>query len=418
MGWFNNLFSKKIEKQKVNIKDLDSWFNNKISSIFNEVNDLIKNRFNEIDNAISILKESILALENADIEDPEKIENKVKQIVLGNRINYIRILNDFLDNTDIPKEINYKSALNFCSRTEGKLDDFSKNTAKTYYTVQHLFGKEVEEVIKKIRDISNLLKKLKQDIEKKNIVRIEKAKTDIQNLKNAISKKALMKKELEKKKNKLNKTKKIMEDLKNKLDELKKSQNFLELNKNKKRLDEINYKIRNIQNEIIELLSPLKTGFKKFKRVTIENENLVEEYSENPVKALLEDKEFKIIEFLQNMKKRILDGKIELKEKKKKKILERIDEISKEKLSNKTLLYDDFKKEKEIVERQIKTNKTSLTINDINNRLECNQQKLNQLYEEIRNLESTKKGIDLDKLKIELEEDLKFITNIEVNIIM
>ena len=77
-----------------------------------------------------------------------------------------------------------------------------------------------------------------------------------------------------------------------------------------------------------------------------------------------------IIELLQNMKKSILSGSVELRDPKKKKTLEVIDEITFEKLSRIVSEYDSLADKKEEIAKRIGENPTKSRIKELEYKLE------------------------------------------------
>jgi len=172
-NFLKNLLKIEPKKEDIPTEKLNQWFNQKTEPFYSKLNTQLIDVFGSVPEQINEIKTNITNLENASIKDEEKIEPKVKQVVLGNRVNYIRVLSQFIDEVEIPQKIDYETSNNFCSKITEKLDELSKNTGKSFYTVQHLFPNQVEALAKNISNISKSAKSIKAVIEKNKIQKIE-----------------------------------------------------------------------------------------------------------------------------------------------------------------------------------------------------------------------------------------------------
>ena len=411
--FLKSLFKEKTEEQEVKLEHIENWLKEKTKPIFSELNKRIDTRLIEIKSQLSELKENINDLETAEVKNPEKIESRVKNIVLGHRANYLRILNRFLERINIP-EPGHKKALEFCDLIEKELDSFGKASVKSYYTVQHLFSDQVAAIAKTLKNIGNNVKQIKQDIEDKDIFLIERAEKKIHELKDSIKKKQ----ELEKKTEQAKKTSTELEENINRFEKKKteseQGNEFVELNKEKQRITKTDEGLSSIKNRIMDLFSPLESCLKKFQRITLEHEKLIAGYARNPVDGLLNDKELKIIALLANMKKNIESGTLDLKDKKKEKAIEQIDTITKEILKQILDEYNELNKSKQEIEAKIKANKIISEIKDIETKLDYYIKKKEVLIKDIASLESSKEKIDIEKIKTELKESIRKAVDIDV----
>jgi DNA repair exonuclease SbcCD ATPase subunit len=413
-----NFFKKFFKKEKLEIKlaDLDKWFDESTKRNFEELTPNIKSSYSSFKEKIELLKEQIKALENAKIKDEEKIEPRVKQIVLGNRQNYIRQLNILINNLQIPEAV-HKEALEFCSALDQKLTELANSTKKSFYTAQHLFHKEVEDIAKTIKDMDSIIKELRQTIEKSNTVNIDKTKEMMKELNNKIKAKKQLSEELETEEKNLNGTKEKKEETEKKIKELEKSKEFAELHNLKSELNSVNDSLRLKENELIQLFASMDRALKKFKRITLENEDLIEQYLISPAKALLKDPEFKIIDLIKKMKQPILENKIDLKDRKKEKLLKTIDTVTKEYLENFLSAYNEILENKKTVENKINLSTVMKQKSDLDYRLESYTTKLDRLNNLIEELKQKKSRIDIEKMKKDLVNSIDSITNIEVAIL-
>jgi len=414
--FIKNLFKKELEKAEVTLESLNNWFEEKSEPITDETNKNIKLKFDELNVLLNTFKRNIEDLEKAEIKEQDKIQNKVKQVVLGNRENYVKKLNQFLNLIKVPNEISYETAVAFYSIMDKELNEFSKNTVKTFYTVQHLFADEVEQLAKSIKRMDNLISDIKNTIEDEKISKVGEIKEEIQKFKDTKSKKEQLILRLNEQKTKLERLEKDKVKTQNEIYRLEKGEEYLDYLAMKERIDGLGKSISDLKTEVIQLFSPLSASLKKFERITLNNEELVKRYSENPVNALFADKELKIIGLLQNMEKNILSGSLEIRDKKKEKVIERIKSIQQDKLNQIISRYNALKNEKELMLKKIKVNKAWLKNDELKYKLEHIENGLKIYKETSEELNKKIDEMNLNKIKEALENKIKELINIEVSI--
>jgi hypothetical protein len=416
-NFLKKLFRLKPEEESVALEKLEQWFNDKAEPIYSKLNEQLKEQINNIPEIIDAIKRDITELEKAGIKDEEKIEPKVKQVVLGNRINYIRLLGQFVGRIEIPSEINAENSIEFSSGLNKKLDELSKNTQKTYYTVQHLFPDEVERIAKDIKNLNDAVKGIKAAIEKSNISAIKEGKADIQKLIKSINRKERLKKELIELKGRLNKSQKLKQESETKIINLRNSKEYGSFNKLKQEKDYINSQISNARNHIKELFSSLMPGLKKYQRVTLKDDKPVGEYAANPVKALLGDADLKIIEILQNMKKSILSNAIDLRDKKRKRTLEKTEQITKEELQNILSEYDRLKHDEKEIDDKLKADKIMPLIEEAEYKLEHHTQMVQKIKKDMAKTEEDAENIKVKEIEKEVQDKIKEAINVEIKLL-
>jgi hypothetical protein len=406
MGLFG-IFGKKQKSQEISLAKLNEWLRLHTKDRLEILNASIKEIFGQIEETIQNLEQSITLLQNAEITDADKIQPKVKSIVIGHRQNYIRRLTQLINAIKQPAEINHLTALEFYEKTQQELDNFSQETTKSYYAAQHLFHKQIDEIAKLIKTLDRHTDKIKKLIEKSSAVEIDHAQQQIDYLQKQIEKKALLKKELEILNSRLEKAEESTKQAEQKLNELLESREYLELQELNGKLARTQEDILAMETQITHLFSPIERPLRKFSKITLEDENIVQAYSEKPSKALLEDKELKIVPLLQNMQKSILSGGIELKDKKKEKSLEIIKKLAPEYLKLIITNYHELEEKQELLEKQIRNNRQEQIKKELEYKIEHSSWIVTKLHQSIEETEKNHQKIDIEKLKAALEQQLK-----------
>ena len=415
--------TKEITKEEVALINLLTWFNEKADLHFASSKDVLFDNYGYINAELANINNTVSELASAQIDDEEKVEARIKQIVLSQRTNFIRAMTVFTRDfgSKVPKDFTYNSALLFCNQANTELDNLSKSTIKSFYTAQHLFHTYVEKIGKSIANLSGYVNKVKNELKAKEAEKLSALKTNIQDLleKNASKDKliaALAQKQLE-----LQDLEKQKLQVENKLVDLQKSKvynDYLRLN------DETEFTKKNLaaaQDEITSFFEPLARAFKKFAHITVIEQKLILKYSESPIDALKEDAsntnfKFKILSVLENLEKNITAGSVELKDKEKEKSLARIKEMNRE-----TLKYKLERLEKE--ESAYRENAKKLTAFPVlkekastEHELASVSNKLKIAQEELIVLER-RKDINYEELQQQIVDDVRDVLSVELTVL-
>ncbi len=416
MGWLNKLFGKEKELHQINIGNLPDWLAEKTKETYSSFEKKSAEYLEQVKTAFNSLKEKIPELENAELKDADKIQTKVKSVVLGHRGNYVRLLNQLINSLELPNNTKYRTVLEFLDKTEKAFNNFSKNSTKSYYASQHLFHKEMEEIGKSISNIDNLLKNIRKSAEKSNLIKINKLKEQIKDMEEQIIKKENLKKQAAETEKKLQQSESSRQTAEKKMNELSQGPEFRKFNNLKQELNGTKNDILQLETKIIQLFSPLERSLKKFSRITLKHDKLAEAYVSDTVNALLSDKELKIIDILQNMKKSILTNSIELKDKQKEKTLETINSISKEQLAGFVYKHSTLQEKKESFEIQIKANRALNMKKELQYKLEHAEQMSAKIKNQISEIEKNTEKINIEKLKTDLQNNLSETLKQEIKI--
>ena len=412
--FIKNLFTKKEpEKGTVQLGNLNEWFNTKSNIVSKNLNENINLIKTGINSEIEKTKSNLERLKEAKLQNTN-IPLRAKQMMEGNRTSYIKIISNFLD--DIKIEEGHEALLNFCNDFDESLNRLGKSTTRSYHVLKEFFEHQATDIAINIKNIERLVKEIRSAIKKSNIDKIEIIKDSIVNLKNKIKQKTTFEEELKNKEAELNKLKQEKEILVKEVENIKNSEDYMNFDKLKQEKEGLIKNINHIEENIFHSFSVIKKASKKYSRMILEDEKLLNNYIENPVKTLLEDKEMGIIKILEGMKRNLLQDKIELDEKKKSKTLTEIEKLNKQ-------LFIDFLNEHAELNEKLKNIKNEIKNSEIKSRYKKANEKLDQadynLEKTDSNTENLKKEIEkinIDKIKDNLQRDIKEILNIEINI--
>jgi flagellar motor protein MotB len=417
MGWLKNLFgTKELEKHSITLAEINLWLDSRTKQSILSLNEELKSAFSEIRETLNSLKHEVYCLENAQIKDPDKIQNRVKSVVLGHKTNYIRMLNHFINSIEIPDKQDYKSAIDFCYSANSSLDRLGVETIKTFYTVQHLFHSEVEEIAKTLKQFDRNLKEIKIRIEQRNLHLLADAKIKIQELRDEIRKKEELSKNIEECKISLAGYREQFADFTSRLNDLKKSKSYNDFQELSQEKEDIDAKFALLESEIIQIFAPLEHSLKKLQKISLENEDIIAEYIENPLASLIFDKELKLLGIMEKLKSGL--GTIEPNEKKREKLAEQAARISKELLGRLLNEHSSLNERKNEIEKQLSANPSLSSIKELEYKIAHVDDSAKKLKLKIEEAEKQFFTTETDKIKKELEDLLRKITNADVAVII
>jgi GTPase involved in cell partitioning and DNA repair len=156
-------------------------------------------------------------------------------------------------------------------------------------------------------------------------------------------------------------------------------------------------------------------ALKKFGHGSL-HEDLVSEYLINPLAALENDSNYKILEILEKLKKELTKGNIEIKEKQQQKILRNIDKIDKDYLKSIKKKQESLKKEKIKVNENLKKSTIMMDYKDLEYQMDHITEKIERLNEELADKKNILNNLQVGQKIKRLERALSEFTDYEVNI--
>ena len=392
------------EELEFTISELEQWLERKNSSTARDLEIVCKELITELKQYLDELNNKIDVLKKAEIKDKNKIEQRIITIVLGNRKSFINQAGFFIKRIRPQSYEDIDQMIGFSANMKNELNNFAKITHKSFYASQHLFYKEVENIKKTINKIS----KLNNDFEKKisdcRYENINEMQLMIKSLKESIDNKFSLLKKLN---NLKIRSEQITQDKENALEDIeqmKKSPAYKNHLKDEQKLDEINEKIKKHKLKLEHNFAVIDYALKKYTRIADEEFKLINAYQQDAFDALLEDKDFKILQALQKITQKVLENKIVLKDSKKQKILTELNIINRPYLSELISRYKEIEKEKQKMQEKIDSNKILKEIND-NTAKEKSLEKEKELIEkDINSINKSINKIDHAEIKKNIED--------------
>jgi len=413
MKWFKALFSKQEEESvKIDITNLEQWFNEQTQTKLSTFKRDIRTLFSDIETKITYMKTNLKLLEQAEIKD--KIEQRIKLVVLGNKDTYIKQVRLFLEKIKIPVEITYESALEYYPNFEKNLKDLDERTKKNYQIIEQLLGEEINKVTLSIKDIYQAVEEIKAILQKKEIVSTKDCQKKIKRFREKIEASEKIKNKI--KENKIKKAEKeiLRKEAIEKISLLKNSEEYSNLTELKKQKEEIEKEIINTEAKINEIFRSLERVFKKFQNMN--KVQLVEKYLKTPSIAFSQDSDLRILGYLKEIEQLVNQNKIEIKDKKKEKILEALKGMDKTKLKDLYDKYSTLKSKNGRFKSKILSDNLTEKFMFLENRLNKTEKEMEELNEKSKTIEEIKEKINIEEEKKQIEDSIQELLNHKIEI--
>jgi len=408
MAWLD-IFRKKKELQEYEPDYIDySELPQYIKKLHQPRLSELKRLFEELQKRMFELEDALIELKNSKIQEPNP---KVVNVILGNRESYIQHTRNFIESINIPEEITFSKSKKFCVQFEQKLRDFVERSTKAYEVTRNIIGEELTQTAKKIKDIEEYVNEIKLFLEEENASEIVELDKKTQDFLNTINLKKNNNIEINSLKKQISQIEfeqtKILEEI-NYFSSTKENS---KLNSLKEQNNEIQKDIDKLSSSINEKFSGIDKALRKFNKVS--ETPLIEEYLENPLKALQKDKDLKILNIIKNIESSLIDEQLDIKDDKKEKILETIKEITYPYLSNLLKEADSLRQEQTRIRSNLLINKTEEKLTMLNSKLNNLLSKNKSLQHKLTEMEEKNK-VNIEEVSKDISDKIKTITTKEV----
>jgi len=414
--FLKGLFKPKETEETVATDNLLFWFDKKAKERLSKVEGEIDIFFQGVENRKKQLYERLVTLEKAEIKEPDKIEDRIRNLVLGNRQNYLRVLRIFLDELEVPEEKSLGQSMKLNEFLKEKLDELAKNTAKSYSASQHLFFEEVQAVSKGLKDLLDLSKNFERVMERNKLNDLEKARQLIDLLSVKINEKNKLKEALDFKKAKLehllaNKRKKQGE-----VEALEQGEDYRDYLGLKEEREKIESQIRENQSKFLEIFAQLERPLRKYEHVAASNQEWIKNYLENPLTVFFKDENLVFLDILQKVRENLAREDLDLKDSKREKSLEVIDSVDRVRLGRIQERDKQLKEEKSIAAKKIDNSAVYGKLSDARYKLEHFDTQIADLEQEIKEVEEAFSKIDLEQIKEKIKEKVLEVFRVRLEI--
>jgi chromosome segregation ATPase len=265
----DRLFGKKqTSPSGIPFDELPEWLESRSKKISEEMGKDASSLYSEIGGALSAIKKSTTALEEATPEG--RFHLKMVKVAASNRDNMNKQVRMLLDNINIPQATDVGAIMTFHENAIQTLTVCLENMMKSYQYTKLVYFEESKELIAKVNALGRLLNQLIEPIDnKRNVLdALNIARTTIQNIKNITLDIGLNEEAIKENEEKISILKKELNEKEKALAQLKESEPWKEHIKCREELISLETDAGKKEAEIRGLILPLNKALSRLKQLS------------------------------------------------------------------------------------------------------------------------------------------------------
>jgi len=422
MNWLKRIFSTEEEKverpiETISIAELPKWFETVSESKFEELRSEIVRSFSLINEQRELTKKKLDALGRAELQNPN-IPERAKQIMEGNRDAYMKQYGFFLRSLEVPHETEHASTIEFCDTFVTDVQNLVQSTGRNTQIMNEFFSRELAEVNKGMKSMHDAVDFVKQCISEKNqdLVFMDGLKDDIVKLQDKLERKIELSGHLHELEQKIESSKSLRDKLNKQEDRLRQSPQYTDYARLSKERSILIEDEKRLKSDLNHLFSQIDRALRKYQRIAVEHQEIVEQYADDPVNAILGDGNLVVLSVLDRMKLNVVDGTLGLKEKDQEKIIQRIDSMNREIFEQFLFQYNDLKNARKKVDEQYNSSRIVRELEDVEYKLNHLNSQMESQQEKIDVVKKNLNRLQIADVQRRLEEQLGFFIDGEVTL--
>lgn len=412
--WLKDLFKKAdIQEYNIRVDQLFDWFITKSEPTVEEIKEGTRKKLLKIQTEVEMVQENLVSLNATALQNPH-IPEKAKQIMQSHRENYVRYVQTFLNELEVPRHPNIDEVHAFISRFEEQLANLKKFTAKSYYLLKEFFANELTEIAKHI----NALDAMVRDLHSPSYKQLVDIKKQIIQLENSLKSTHTLSSVVAQEKQSSNTLSGLIQATQEHIDDLKSGKFYKSLEDLQQQKQRLLMKIKHNETVLLGEFSALVRPLKKYSHICLDGKELIEGYIENPFKALSEDVHFHILQILQDLKQNLQGGAVPLKDRELERAIEKINTISKTHLENLLSIHASLKEQLNGLDKRMLLNNVLREIEEQEYKLKHLKDKHERSQKSLTKLEESTTREDVLHLRSVLEDKINELIDLPINIII
>ncbi len=334
MKFIDKLFGKKKAENpslKLKIDELPQFISDESEIEFNELKPFILNKYKEINYSIGAIPEVIDSLLTAEVV--ESANKRVEKVGDANKDNIVNNLRSIIEKVVTPKDTSLQSTFEFCIIAKSTLKTVHENTHRSQLYIKAIYPEESQKIIAALSSLEDPVDELLVALrdKKARMDSFDKFSEEIENY-NRMRKQILESQtKVEHFESRISSMKKDVHDAKNKLDELENSREFERAKELEVEISTLKEQLSDVDHNIQRLFSPLSKVFSRMEKqdkseicvLSPEHRQILEKITHDPASALEHD----LDSFFAEVKPRIEDGSLGLKDQMCEKVLQQLDKL-------------------------------------------------------------------------------------------
>lgn len=350
MGWFSSLLYKKKTFQEIK-----EWAAEEERRQNEERKKIVEALEQEFPQLLQKARDAVNALTQAELLNPN-IPERAKHFMKGNREHIVKLTMRLIDDLNIPKTQEEFKTLS------QQFQQYAQNTSRSAAILSEFFGQEVKAIRNVFAEIEKRIHDLNQGAE---IAIIQSQIMKIEQIVQENNAKEQRKKEMN---TQISELKQKQENLQKQKEQILASHEYSKI---KEELVATSRERQQAEQAIAELFRPLTSALKKYAHSI--HDKTMEAYAENPLQALVNDYELRILKHLPELNEKTAEEKAK----------ESIQLMTKTHLSALIHTYANTKKKETTLQREITTRpviqeleKTNAELKEISGQIENTEKEL------------------------------------------
>jgi len=391
----------KPKKTKVKAADLDEQYQNLLGDYLNDFEAEATNVMKEIAASKNEILPLLEKLKNAELRN-ENIPPKERHFMEGNRLSYIKAVNAFLSKLNEPDEISDSTAKIFLAEYEEVSEDFRKSSMRPGQITNHFFGDIMKHITEQLVAIDKCSKGLFALMKSDSMKAVAETRSKISLIQSEIEKNETLLKELEESEKGYEDIRRERAVFERRVISIKKNSTFLQLAEFNSLLKKTEEEMKMLDAEFIDNFLQIEKALKKFSKS--DDDALISQYIEDPVTAVINDPDLRIVEILNKASEALRSGALEIEDKKKEKLVEKMASLDKEKFTKFVIAHNDLTLKISDINRRMKQNNSQRELDDAKYKLEHVQKKQQNVADSIKKINNQIEALKIADLKYDIEK--------------
>ena len=320
LDFFKKLLRKEEPSVMVSQEGLERWFSEKSANLKSNISAARESLKSEIRYEIRQCHDSIRELSEAELRNPN-IPVKEIQYMEGNRKSYVHRTGQFLREIEGILDFDIQYLL---QQYQESISAFAKSTSRSYAILQNFFAHEAQAVAGKLKAIDSCIGQLHTSQAMRRASDIEQIEKDIFLLSKKIQARKAELQESEQIKKSLEDIDKLHGRQQSLISELLSGSEYRRYKELEQQESLHGQNAARIKDHLVQVLSPLERPLRKYQRISLEHDKLIEHYLADAMSALASDFSLQILVVLENLRKNLEKDALQLKEKQLQKTKEHI----------------------------------------------------------------------------------------------
>lgn len=334
MKFIDKLFGKKRNEDhpvKLQINDLLRFISDESEKEFNEIKPFIRRKYEDIDLTLHEIPEVIESLLSAEVV--QNANKRVEKVGDANRDNIANNLRSITEKVKPPEDDSIQNAFEFCINAKSALKTVRDNTHRSQLYIKAIYPAESQKIISTLASIEDQVDELFVPVRDKKDRQdsFDKFSEEIGNYKKIQVQIQDSHTRIEHLGSRVDSIKKDMQDTKNRLNELENSRDFERAKQLEADVNTLKEQLSNTDHDIQRIFSPLSKVFSRMEKqdkseicvLSTEHRQILEKITHDPASALEHDLE----SFFAEVKFRVENGSLGLKDQMCEKALQQVDKL-------------------------------------------------------------------------------------------